>query len=122
MDAIDNELAAWKEDEDDLEKWESKGLTGSDRRILFTHWLAKAAKQTLAGDAKWKYFEHTGALITAPHDLQPQPLDLGVHEESEDEHRVDEGAPGAEVLDANDDMDEDNEIPFEIPDASQRKH
>jgi hypothetical protein len=43
---------------------------------------------------------------------------LGVYEESADEHRVDEGAPGAQVLDANDDMDEDNEIPFEIPDVS----
>ena len=28
---------------------------------------------------------------------------------------VDEGAPGSEVLDSNDDMDEDNEIPYEIP-------
>jgi len=27
--------------------------------------VAKAAKKTLAGDAKWKYFEHTGALITS---------------------------------------------------------
>jgi hypothetical protein len=29
--------------------------------------------------------------ITDPHDLQPQLLDLGVHEESEDEPGVDEG-------------------------------
>ena len=43
-------------------------------------------------------------------DDQPQPLDLGVHEESEDEPGVYEVAPGAEVLDSNDDMDEDNEI------------
>jgi len=28
-------------------------------------------------------------------------------------------APGAQVLDSNDDMDEDNEIPFEIPDEFQ---
>jgi len=28
---------------------------------------------------------------------------------------VHEGDPGAEVLDANDDMDEDNEIPLEMP-------
>ena len=47
--------------------------------------------------------------------MQPQSLDLGVYEELEDEPGVDEGAPGAEVLDSNDDMDEDNEIPFEIP-------
>jgi hypothetical protein len=47
--------------------------------------------------------------ITDPHDLQPQHLDLGVDEESEDEPGVDEGAPsGAEVLDSNDDMHEDN--------------
>ena len=28
---------------------------------------------------------------------------------------VNEGSPGAEVLDSNDDMDEDNDISFEIP-------
>jgi hypothetical protein len=50
-------------------------------------------------------------------DDQPQPLDLGVHEESEHEPGVYEFAPGAEVLDSNDDMDEDNEIPFEFPDG-----
>ena len=100
-------------------------------------------KKTLTGDATWKYFDHNGTVIvvdgsgddllkfdgnpknesfvippptiTDPHDLQPQPLDLGVHEESEDEPGVYEVAPGAEVLDSNDDMDEDNEIPFEIP-------
>ena len=53
--------------------------------------------------------------ITGPHDLQLQPLDVGVHEVSEDETAVDEGAPGGEVLDSNYDMHEDNEIPFEIP-------
>ena len=38
-------------------------------------------------------------------------LDLGVHEESEHEPGVTVYvAPGAEVLDSNDDMDEDNEI------------
>jgi len=31
------------------------------------------------------------------------------------ESLVDEGAPGSEVLDSNDDMDEDNEISYEIP-------
>ena len=30
--------------------------------------------------------------FTGPHDLQSHPLDLGVHEESEDEPGVDEGA------------------------------
>ena len=62
---IGYEMEEWMENENNLEKWESKGLTASDRRILLTHWLANAAKKTLAGDAKWKYFEHTGALITA---------------------------------------------------------
>ena len=38
-----------------------------------------------------------------------------MHETKEDESGLDEGAPGDEVLDSNDDMDEDNEIPFEIP-------
>ena len=55
--------------------------------------------------------------ITGPHDLKPEPLDFGVHEESEDEPGVDEGAPGVEVLDSSDDMDEDNEILFKIPDG-----
>jgi len=63
--------------------------------------------------------------ITDPHDLQLEPLDLGGHEELEDEPGVDEGAPGAEELDSSDDMDEDNEILFEIPGRiriSRRKH
>ena len=42
--------------------------------------------------------------------------DVRLHEESEDEPEVDERVPGAEVLfDSYDDMDEDKEIPFEIP-------
>ncbi len=51
--------------------------------------------------------------ITGPRDFQPQSLDLGVHEESEDEPWEDEDlirTPGTEVLCSNDDMDEDNEI------------
>ena len=61
------------------------------------------------GNPKNESFVIPPPTITDPHDLQPQPLDLGVHEESEDEPGVDEGAPsGAEVLDSNDDMDEDN--------------
>jgi hypothetical protein len=35
------------EDEDDLEKWESKELTSSDLKILLTNWLAKSANKTL---------------------------------------------------------------------------
>ena len=48
--------------------------------------------------------------ITGPHYLQPQTLDLGVHEESEDETGVYESPPGAEMLQSNDDMDDDNEM------------
>ncbi len=40
------------EDEDDLEKWESKELTAIDLKILLTNWLAKAVNKTIAGDAK----------------------------------------------------------------------
>ena len=36
-------------------------------------------------------------LSQGPHDFQPETLGLGVHEESEDNHGVDEGASGAEV-------------------------
>ena len=42
-----------------------------------------------------------------------------------DEPEVDERAPGAEVLDSSDDMNEDNEILFEKPGrirVSRRKH
>ena len=67
------------------------------------------------GNPKNESFGIPPPTITVPHDLQPQPLDLGVHEESEDEPGVDEGAPGAEVLDSNDGTNEDNEIPLEIP-------
>ena len=42
----------------------SKGLTAIDCMILLTHWLT-TAKKTLGGDAKWKYFERTDALITS---------------------------------------------------------
>ena len=45
-----------------------------------------------------------------------------MHEESEDEPGVYEGAPGADKLDSNDDMDEDAKNPFEIPDSMWHKH
>jgi hypothetical protein len=56
------EMEEWMED---YENFESQSLTASDRRILLTPGLAKAAKKTLIGDSKWKYFEHTGARISA---------------------------------------------------------
>ena len=49
-------------------------------------------------------------LLSQTHMTCNQSLDLGVHRESEDEPGMDEGAPGAELLDSNDDMDEDNGI------------
>jgi hypothetical protein len=41
---IGYEMEEWMEDDNKLEKWESRSLTASDRRIL--HWLAKAVKKT----------------------------------------------------------------------------
>ena len=46
-------------------KWEDNTLTASDRRILVANWFYKACKKALEGDAKRKYFEHAGALLTA---------------------------------------------------------
>ena len=40
-------------------------LTASDRRILLANWYKKAVTKALQGDAKRKYFEHAGALLTA---------------------------------------------------------
>ena len=37
----------------------------STRRILLANWYYKAVKKALEGDAKRKYFEHAGALLTA---------------------------------------------------------
>ena len=63
------EMDAWLEVDENLAKWEStdKGetLTAKDRRILLAHWYYKAVKRALQGDAKRKYFEHAGALLTA---------------------------------------------------------
>ena len=39
--------------------------TGSDRRILIAQWYCKAFQKACEGDAKRKYFEHAGALMTA---------------------------------------------------------
>ena len=54
----------WLEVAENLEKWENGELSASDRRVLLTHWTAQAWTRVLAGDAKRKYFEHTGALLT----------------------------------------------------------
>ena len=64
---IGQQMDEWLED--DLERWESTvrgtGLSASDRRILLAHWYYKAVVKALEGDAKRKYFEHAGALLTA---------------------------------------------------------
>lgn len=63
------EMDAWLEVDENLAKWESteKGetLTAKDRRILLAQWYYKAVKRALQGEAKRKYFEHAGALLTA---------------------------------------------------------
>ena len=55
----------WLDDDDNLTKWEDNSLTASDRRILLANWFYKACNKALEGDAKRKYFEHAGALLTA---------------------------------------------------------
>jgi hypothetical protein len=47
-------------------RWENpKGLSASDRRILLGTWFYQATLRALKGDAKRKYFEHAGAMLTA---------------------------------------------------------
>ena len=55
----------WLDDDDNLEKWEDDKLTASDRRILLGTWYYKAVTAALEGDAKMKYFQHAGCLLTA---------------------------------------------------------
>ena len=55
----------WLDDDENLAKWEDNTLTASDRRILLANWYFKATQRALEGDAKRKYFEHAGALLTA---------------------------------------------------------
>ena len=59
----------WLTVDENLERWESttKGtaLSASDRRVLLANWYYKATKKALEGDAKLKYFQHAGALLTA---------------------------------------------------------
>ena len=40
-------------------------MSASDRRILLVNWYKKAVTKALQGDAKRKYFEQAGALLTA---------------------------------------------------------
>ena len=55
----------WLDDDDNLTKWEDNSLTASDRRILLANWFFNAFNKAMQGDAKRKYFEHAGALLTA---------------------------------------------------------
>ena len=59
------EMDEWLDDDTNLEKWEDNALTASDRRILLASWYTKAVRRALEGDAKLKYFQHAGALLTA---------------------------------------------------------
>ena len=40
-------------------------LSASDRRILLACWYDAAVRKALEGEAKLKYFQHAGALLTA---------------------------------------------------------
>ena len=62
---LGQEMDEWLDDDDNLEKWEDNGLTASDRRILLANWYYRAVNKAMQGDAKRKYFEHAGALLTA---------------------------------------------------------
>ena len=57
----------WLDDDNNLTKWEDNALTASDRRILHVLgiWYYKAVNRALVGDAKFKYFQHAGCLMTA---------------------------------------------------------
>ena len=55
------QMDEWLDDDDNLAKWEDNSLTASDRRILLANWYYKAVNKALEGEAKRKYFEHTGA-------------------------------------------------------------
>ena len=49
-----------------LSRWENpKGLSAKERRILLADWFFNACKKALESEAKRKYFEHAGALLTA---------------------------------------------------------
>ena len=58
-------LDDWLDDDDNLTKWEENTLSASDRRILLGTWYFKACNKALECDAKLKYFQHAGALLTA---------------------------------------------------------
>jgi hypothetical protein len=62
---LGNKMDEWLDDDDNLSEWEDNTLTASGRRILLATWYFKACQKALEGEAKRKYFEHAGALLTA---------------------------------------------------------
>ena len=54
----------WLEADNNIAKWEDNTLTASDRRILLGTWYYKAVIRALVGEAKFKYFQHAGCLMT----------------------------------------------------------
>ena len=59
------EMDEWLDDDKNLERWEDNSLSASDRRVLLACWYTRAVQRALEGDAKLKYFQHAGALLTA---------------------------------------------------------
>ena len=59
------EMDEWLEDDENLSKREDNSLKASDRRILLGTWYFNACNRALQGHAKWAYFQHAGALMTA---------------------------------------------------------
>ena len=62
---LGQQLDEWLDKDENLTKWEDNLLSASDRRILLATWYYTAVQKALQGDAKRKYFEHAGALLTA---------------------------------------------------------
>ncbi|KAL1508703.1 hypothetical protein AB1Y20_004798 [Prymnesium parvum] len=62
---IGQQMDEWLDDDDNLTKWEDNSLSASDRRILLGTWYYRAVNKALQGEAKLKYFQHAGAMLTA---------------------------------------------------------
>ena len=61
------EMDAWLQDDNNLGRWEGNDnpLSASDRRILLANWYCTAVDKALEGSSKRRYFEVSGALLTA---------------------------------------------------------
>ena len=62
---IGRRLDMWLEQSDNLERWESKSLTASDRRVLMTQWMGEAT-QLLNSRQEYRFrlFEKCGMAMT----------------------------------------------------------